>query len=70
MDKVFFTKKSQSPKVLVQENDGVDQRGKALHDQREKSLGNRKGKKGNDKNKKGKRKQIKDKKNIEQNAKG
>ena len=56
-------KESQSPKVLVQENNGVDQRGRASRDQSEQSSGNRKGKKGNDKNKKDKKKQIKNKKN-------
>ena len=39
-------KESQSPKVLVQENNGVDQRGLASRDQSEQSSGNRKGKKG------------------------
>ena len=40
--KSFSQKKSQSLKVLVQENDGVDQGGKASHDHSEQSLGNRK----------------------------
>ena len=55
---------------MVQENDGVDQGGKASHDHSEQSIGNRKGEKGNDRNKKDERKQIKNKKNIEKNAKG
>ena len=58
----YSKEKSQPPKVLVQENNGVDQRGQVSRDQNEQPLGNRKGKKGNDEKKKDKRKQTKNKK--------